>query len=301
MFLNSQIFIILICFFILIFLIFFRSFYEITHYKIVSYIISNKKTTSNFKICFISDFHNKKLDFNKIIHDIELLKPDYILIGGDSITVSKYNIKNSKVNFDNFKTFFLKLSRLNIKIYYSLGNHELRLNLYQDKYKNFHNIFNEFIDFLKTLNITMIDNQHINLSENICLYGISLFKGFYKNKFFSIFNRSILSNEYINKLLGDIDNNKYNICLSHNPHYAKFLIDYGFDLVLSGHYHGGIIQFPFIGCILSPELELFPKFSKGIYELDKKHIIVTSGLGEHSVKFRLNNFCEICNIDIINE
>ena len=81
-------------------------------------------------------------------------------------------------------------------------------------------------------------------------------------------------------------------------HELKKVIDYGFDLVLSGHNHGGLIKFPIIGSILSPDLVLFPKYNVGIYEYKNKHVIVSAGIGEHFIKIRVNNRPEICVINI---
>jgi uncharacterized protein len=57
--------------------------------------------------------------------------------------------------------------------------------------------------------------------------------------------------------------------------------------------HGGVIRLPFIGGILSPERKFFPRYTKGIYELNAEQglakLAVTAGLG----KFRLNNPSEI--------
>ena len=298
---SSQIFIILISLLGLIIIIFFRSNYEINNYKISKYIISNKIIKNKIKLCFFSDFHNKNIDFDKLVDDIKNLNPDLILIGGDSITVPKHYKKKIKLDYKYLKIFFDKLTKLNIRIIYSFGNHELRLKNYQNKYNSFSKKYDEFINYLKKLNVLILDNQKFTLNENTNIYGLSLFKNFYKNKLFNKFSNTKLENYQIENLLGKLDTSKYNICLFHNPYYANTLKNYGFNLVLSGHYHGGIIRFPFLGCIFSPELELFPKFTKGNYKINDKNIIVTSGLGEHSIKFRLNNFCEICYIEINNE
>ena len=84
----------------------------------------------------------------------------------------------------------------------------------------------------------------------------------------------------------------------HKPDYAEDLIDYGYDLVLSGHYHGGLINIPFIGAVISPDFKLFPKYSIGNYKYKDSNVIVSAGLGEHFLKIRVNNTPEIVVINI---
>ncbi|MDO7206165.1 hypothetical protein Q5M85_20820 [Paraclostridium bifermentans] len=47
--------------------------------------------------------------------------------------------------------------------------------------------------------------------------------------------------------------------LAHTPFFFEDYSDYGADLVLSGHVHGGIIRLPLLGGVLSPNREFFPK------------------------------------------
>ena len=66
--------------------------------------------------------------------------------------------------------------------------------------------------------------------------------------------------------LNTVDKNKFNILLSHNPTGAQTLKDYEFDLVFSGHVHGGIIRFFNKG--LWTLQEVFPKYNKGFMKLE---------------------------------
>ena len=73
----------------------------------------------------------------------------------------------------------------------------------------------------------------------------------------------------------------YNILLSHNPLYYPAYRDWGADLTLSGHIHGGIIRIPGLGGLLSPDLTLFPRYDGGHFTERGKHLIVSRGLGNH--------------------
>ncbi|MCL2512267.1 MAG: metallophosphoesterase [Oscillospiraceae bacterium] len=97
----------------------------------------------------------------------------------------------------------------------------------------------------------------------------------------------------------------FNIVLSHYPeHYALIGGDsyknYKFDLMLSGHAHGGQFILPFIGGVAAPGQGLFPKYYTGLYEEEPfcNKMIVSRGLGNSLFPLRLFNFPEVVNIHI---
>ena len=81
--------------------------------------------------------------------------------------------------------------------------------------------------------------------------------------------------------------------LTLRPYYFDTYAEYGADLVLSGHIHGGIVRFPLLGGLISPQMELFPKYDAGIYEKNGTTMIVTRGLGTHFPPIRIANRPEL--------
>lgn len=63
----------------------------------------------------------------------------------------------------------------------------------------------------------------------------------------------------------------------------------GADLILSGHFHGGVLRLPGIGGLIAPDFRLFPKYSGGIYKEANQTIVVSRGLGVHSMPLRIFN------------
>ena len=99
-----------------------------------------------------------------------------------------------------------------------------------------------------------------------------------------------------------INEDKYNILIAHNPLDAKEYSKYGFDLTLSGHVHGGLIILPFIGPVLAPEFKFFPKYSRGIYEINKMKLLVSRGLGySRKIPVRVLNNPEVVVINLMKE
>ena len=99
----------------------------------------------------------------------------------------------------------------------------------------------------------------------------------------------------------------YKILLCHYPEYAKSrykckckeFLNYKFDLMLSGHAHGGLVRLPFIGGVIAPSQGLFPKYDKGIYDFDGFKLVVSAGLGDTGYFFRVNNPPEIVTVDLV--
>ena len=98
--------------------------------------------------------------------------------------------------------------------------------------------------------------------------------------------------------LGNLNKDEYNILLAHTPFYFEQYSNWGADLVLSGHVHGGIIRIPLLGGLLSPNRRFFPKFDLGKYENNNSIMIVNKGLGKSKVFFRVNCRPEVVRIKL---
>lgn len=74
----------------------------------------------------------------------------------------------------------------------------------------------------------------------------------------------------------------FSLLLAHRPEDVEWYSRYGFDLVLSGHTHGGQIRLPLLGAVFAPSQGFFPKYSAGEYQVGDTTLYVSRGLGgEH--------------------
>ena len=285
-------------------IIYLWSFIERKRLKINKFDIKNEKNNQKFKLVFITDFHNKKFD-KRVLSKIFDLNPDYIVLGGDFINFSIIQSLKNKVEYKNALNFFLELKKEfdirknkkgnNLKdIFFGLGNHELRLkeHIVDNSYLN--DVFDEFINCLKECEFKILDDCTFDLCDRLTISGLNLYNGYYgkKNK------NTHIDEKLIDSKFNDIDLNKFNIMVFHKPDFCEDFIDYGFDLVLSGHNHGGLIVFPIIGPVFSPDFDLFPKYCIGLYKYKNGQVVVSSGFGEHFIKLRINNIPEICVLNI---
>ena len=88
---------------------------------------------------------------------------------------------------------------------------------------------------------------------------------------------------HMESVVGSSPGNIFHILLAHNPNYLKTYADWGSDLVLAGHFHGGMVRIPKFGGVISPQFQIFPKSYAGEF---------------HSIKLRLFNKPEISCIEL---
>ena len=262
----------------------------ITKIDVTKYTISNEKIPeefNGFKIVQLSDFHSKgyRNTTEDIISKVKDINPDIIVMTGDMVSWDMEDIDEVKVLIKSLVELY--------PIYYIDGNHEhLAEILRPGKYV-------AFIEFMKELGVTTIKNDYIEIykgDKSINLYGINLpldgATGLYVNKF-------QLEKNYVEKTLPEVDNDKFNILLAHTPTFIKQYSQWGADLVLCGHMHGGIVRIPFTNIgLLSPERTIFPKYAAGKFKVNGSIMIVNRGIGGSSFDLRLFNNPEITVITL---
>ncbi len=91
----------------------------------------------------------------------------------------------------------------------------------------------------------------------------------------------------------------FSFLLAHNPQFMPTYLAWGADLVVCGHFHGGIMRLTDHQVLVSPYGFPLPRFGYGRY-CDGRHTgIVTSGLGDHALDIRIHNPMELVIIDVV--
>lgn len=254
--------------------------------KITSFRIQTGKIKNNdhFRIVHISDLHKKKFGKNNsaLSEKILSLDPDAVFMTGDMISRSSSDLTPLKALINDISE--------KIPVYYSLGNHE------QDaEYVN-SDIYTDLIKFIKS-RCVLLDNDTCRIEKEnftLSISGLTVFRECYKvNNHYK--NLRKVNCQHICDFLKTKPDDRYvNILMAHNPNFFNAYCEYGSDIILSGHVHGGCVRLPFIGGVLSPERKFFPKYDSGEYRKGNTSMIVSCGLG----KFRMFNPSEISVIDI---
>ncbi len=235
------------------------------------------------KMIFLSDLHNKVYgkDNDILLERIREEMPDLILIGGDML-IGKRGV-SPKVALE----LILQLTKI-APVYYAFGNHEQRMKLKKRKYGN---VMSHYKMRLAEAGVHFLENDSANVSLHgmeVRLTGLELPLDTYEK-----FKQTPVTSTQVESLVGPADRTSYQVLLAHNPVYVPAYKNWGADLVLSGHLHGGVFRIPFWRGVITPQAALFPKYSGELTMTGKTAVVVSKGLGTHTVNLRLFNPAEV--------
>ena len=262
--------------------------YDSNRFVVRHYSLRDQRIKKSVKAVVLADLHNKRYgkENERLLQAIDEIRPDMILIAGDILTAKP------KASLETAVDLLTKLAG-KYPIYYGNGNHEHRLKLYPENYGD---MAERYEEALQKIGIRRLVNEHTVLEESgICIYGSEIDKLYYKR-----FGIQTMDREYLKSLLGQPSAEKYTILIAHNPDYFPKYADWGADLVLAGHVHGGMVRVPIWGKgVVSPNVRLFPKYDGGEFTLGKTRMLLSRGLGMHTIPIRLFNPGEVLEVDLL--
>ncbi len=261
--------------------------FQITEYQITSEFF--RGNTRPVTAVLAADLHNHEYgrENERLLGAVDMLEPDFVLCAGDML------VGKPKATMEPAITFLSKLAR-KYPVYYGNGNHEDRLRRGPARYGN---MYQEYEGRLKKAGVHFLINDKAVVPAGktyINIYGYSL-----ENSYYRKCCRLELTSRQIVHVLGEADKRCFNILIAHNPIYGDTYAKWGADLTVSGHLHGGIVRLPKIGGVLSPQFRLFPKYDGGHYLIGDGHMIVSRGLGSHTVNIRIFNRPELIVIKLM--
>ena len=91
----------------------------------------------------------------------------------------------------------------------------------------------------------------------------------------------------------------YSILMAHNPAYMDAYKKWGADLILSGHLHGGLVRCPgdWGSCDAAGGFS-FRNIQGEMRREGEQTIVVSRGLGSHTINIRLFNMPEVIAIEV---
>jgi predicted MPP superfamily phosphohydrolase len=268
---------------VLVLLVVIITYFQQQSLNVTYYEFEEEKIKTPVRIVFISDLHLREFGAgnSRLIEKIKEQAPDIIAVGGDFCNKS-----------DDFYGTAIELLPKLMQIaptYYTLGNHELH-----------HQNSAQIVADIAATGVNLLNNQTEEIVVNgnkIAVCGLNMFTHVddgYEDENYEPF---------MSLMQRFADSDSYRLLLCHFPHYSTWYFEkekfsFDFELMLSGHTHGGEVILPFAGGLLAPEQGFFPKYDSGLFNIKNYKMIVSRGLGDSHYMFRVNNPPEIVVVDL---
>lgn len=208
------------------------------------------KEFDGYKIVQISDLHCAEFGEgqSELIRCITEEVPDLIAITGDMYDKRQWNYNRIRKLLEGIRDI--------APIYAVTGNNE-----YDDQ-----DMYDVLMDLYQEYNVTLLSDECYEIERGdskINLYGM-YYRDYFPQKKVDMYGEP----------------NRFNLLLYHNPNHYEQIAKAGYDLILTGHTHGGIIRIPFVGGVVGNSKELFPKYDYGMYHIETCDMYITTGLGD---------------------
>ena len=229
--------------------------------KSVDYNVSSERFDGSMRIVFISDLHNcfyGGFDQSALIDAVDDAQPDIVFFGGDVVD-----------QWGGTKYALRIMEDVNAKYpcAYSPGNHE---EMRED--------CDDFYAQVEGIGVPVLLGSRADFEINgqkIAVYGAI-------DDFSEVPHNEGAYLSQLDSCMEQLTPDTYNILLAHQPECIDSYLNGSFDLILSGHAHGGQWRLPVIldQGLYAPDQGLFPDYTAGMYEYGKTTHIIGTGLAK---------------------
>ena len=254
--------------------------------KTVYYSVESDKLSAPVRLVLLTDLHSCKYGENQknLIEAVQKQNPDFVLLGGD-IFDDKVPHKNAELTVKQLAEQF--------PCYYVTGNHEF-----------WSCEVGKILDMIEGYGVTVLsgecDTVEIN-GQTINICGVDdPDVAVYLAEGVPIEEQLERADEAAKEAEKAEGEEIFSILLSHRPELFETYQNYDFDLVLSGHAHGGQWRIPgLVNGLYVPNQGLFPKYAGGRYDSNGGTMIVSRGLARESTPVpRIFNRPELVIVDL---
>lgn len=250
-----------------------------------------KEGQAPIKAILLTDLHESKFDKENrtLVQTVKNENPDMILIAGDMF------VKRENFHSDDALSLLKQLVDI-CPVFYANGNHEKKVSCYWEGSKEKFQMYREEV---KKLGVHYLINASFDIDikgNPLRVTGLDLSLNHYQK----VWKKPTLSVEELKECVGDSATGvRYQMLIAHNPQYFPLYSKWGADFVCSGHLHGGVMILPVLGGVIAPNYRLFPKYDFGKFSEGKSTMVLSRGLGVHTLKFRFFNVPEVSVITFL--
>jgi len=247
---------------------------EITQHEIT--MANLPQSFHGFSIVQLTDLHHSSivtLDYlQACIKQVVRLQPDLVVLTGDYIT------RQESYAEPLAQAIRSVIVEAGIPVYAVLGNHDHWNSKLRNRWKgDGYEVFNA----LTNAGINVLMNESVPLRrgrERLWLMGCDDFLSGYFD---------------LDLALKSVPPAEPRILLMHNPHPIESIAHHRFELVLSGHTHGGQIALPFVPS------KIGHKYLSGLYHVGESRLYVCRGVGVIGVPIRFMTLPEIAYFRLV--
>ncbi len=254
---------------------------------ITSFRLQSPKIRKKTVFAVIADLHECVFgrENSLLLSAVGSVGADAVIIAGDLVSATLSSDCENTMGF-------LKRIAGKYPVFYGVGNHEHRI-MSSDNW-----IQKEIFEKgLADAGVELMRNtDEVFGDTGIHIHGLDLPQKYYRR-----FKRVQVPLPQIGILLGNADQDDFSLLIAHNPQHFQDYEKWKPDLIVSGHVHGGVARLPYLGGVVSPYYTVFPRFDAGMYCRNQTRMLVSRGLGSHTIPFRINNKPEIIRLELDKE
>lgn len=237
-----------------------------------TYTVVSPKLTAEVRLAVVTDFHSSD-NADDVVAMVASCAPDAVLLVGDLFDDDTQNRPTERT-----LSLMRQLSAL-YPCYYVSGNHEAWTGEMDALYQQ-----------TEEAGVTVLRMSSGVLTvrgQRIALCGIP-------DPYEMVFSGAPDTEEQIRQALEDVDSVDFTVLLAHRPELLAKYAQFPFDLVVSGHAHGGQVRIPgVLNGLYAPNQGWFPKLAGGAYTQDGTTLIVSRGLAVRTRLPRIFNRPEV--------
>jgi len=254
--------------------------------KTVYYTVDSDKVSAPIRIALLTDLHSCWYGENqkKLVEAVQKQNPDIVLLGGD--------IFDDEMSYDNAEITIRRLAE-KYPCYYVTGNHE---------YWGYD--IENILGIVEGCGITVLSGECDTITINGQIISICGVDDPDVARYVPGGVPIAQQLEYAENAAQEAEDaagkDVFTILISHRPELCELYQNFDFDLVLSGHAHGGQWRIPgLLNGLYVPDQGLFPEYAGGRYDYETGTMIVSRGLARESTPIpRIFNRPEVVIVDV---
>ena len=237
-----------------------------------TYTVASPKLTAEVRLAVVTDFHSSD-NADDVVAMVTSCAPDAVLLVGDLFDDDTQNRPPERT------LSLMRQLSAQYPCYYVSGNHEAWTGEMDALYQQ-----------TEEAGVTVLRMSSGVLTvcgQRIALCGIP-------DPYEMVFSGAPDTEEQIRQALEDVDSADFTVLLAHRPELLAKYAQFPFELVVSGHAHGGQVRIPgVLNGLYAPNQGWFPKLAGGAYTQDGTTLIVSRGLAVRTRLPRIFNRPEV--------